>query len=102
MRPLKLRQDRRREKRHSVTGVARMAQRTCIILGTDEPTVHPCKILTASDQGYSISLTPMPKLEIGDEFVFEHTDRTQYLVRVCWLSEHEAGLKIVDPDQTTR
>jgi hypothetical protein len=43
-------------------------------------------------------LTP----EIGDEFVLEHTDRTQRRVRVCWATEYEAGLKIVQPDQTMR
>ena len=102
MRLPNLRQERRREMRRTVTGIALRVQRTRVILGAGEPTVHPCKILNASDHGYCVSLNPMPKLEIGDELILEHTDRTQCRVRVCWMSTYEAGLKVVEPGPTTR
>jgi hypothetical protein len=86
-------EDQRGEARRPVRGVARMAQRTSIILGDDERNVYPCKILDASDGGYRISLKPMPKLEVGSEILFEHTDRSRQRFSVCWVSECEAGLK---------
>jgi hypothetical protein len=94
--------EQRREHRRPVTGLARMAQRTRIILGADEQVVQQCKILDASDNGYRIGSKPMPKLEIGNEFILEHTDGSRRRVCVCWVSEHEVGLKVVDPDQDKR
>ena len=64
--------------------------------------VQPCKILDASNSGFRIALKPMPKLEIGDEIILEHTDGTQQRVCVCWVSAHEVGLKVVAPDQPAR
>ncbi len=89
-------EEQRREARRPVTGLARMAQRTSIILGDGEQDVYPCKILDASDRGYRLSVRPMPKLEIGRELLFEHTDKTRQRFFVCWLSEYEVGLKVVE------
>jgi hypothetical protein len=94
--------EQRSEKRRPITGVARLAQRTRVILGGDEERVQPCKILDASNSGFRIALKPMPKLEIGDEIILEHTDGTQQRVCVCWVSAHEVGLKVVAPDQPAR
>jgi hypothetical protein len=89
-------EDQRREARRLITGIARMAQRTSIILGDDERNVYPCKILDASDSGYRISLKPMPKLEVGSEIFFEHTDKSRQRFSVCWVSEYEVGLKLAE------
>jgi hypothetical protein len=91
--------EQRRERRRPVVGLARMAQRTRIILGADGQVVLPCKILDASDNGYRIALKPMPKLEIGNELLLEHTDGSRRRVCVCWVAEHEVGLEIAAPDQ---
>lgn len=88
-------EEQRRETRRLVTGVARMAQRTYLILGEDEQTIYPCKILDASDSGYRIAMKPMPKLEIGSEVLFEHTDKTRQRFSICWVSEYDVGLKVV-------
>ncbi len=93
-------EEQRRETRRPVTGVARMAQRTSIILGEDERNVYPCKILDASNNGYRIAIKPMPKLEVGSEVIFEQTDKTRQRFCVCWVSKHEAGLKSVSEEFT--
>ncbi|HTJ89860.1 MAG TPA: hypothetical protein VL356_06750 [Acidocella sp.] len=89
-------EDQRREARRPVRGIARMAQRTSILLGDDERNVHPCKVLDASDSGYRISLKPMPKLEVGSEILLEHSDKSRQRLAVCWVSDYEAGLKVAE------
>ena len=89
-------EEQRREPRRPVTGIARMAQRTSIILGEDGKSVYPCKILDASDKGYRVSVRPMPKLEVGREVLFEHTDKSRQRFYVCWVSAHELGLKLAE------
>jgi hypothetical protein len=87
-------EEQRREPRRLIAGIARMAQRTSIILGDVQQNVYPCKILDASAGGYRISLKPMPKLEVGSEVLFEHTDKSRQRLNVCWVSEYEVGLKL--------
>ena len=89
-------EEQRRETRRPITGLARMAQRTHILLGDNEENAYPCKILDASNSGFRIAIKPMPKLEIGSEVVLEHTDKTRQRLSVCWLSAYEAGLKAVE------
>jgi hypothetical protein len=87
--------EQRRETRRPVTGVARIAQRTFMILGEEEnESTHPCKILDASDSGYRIGLKPMPKLEIGSEVTLEYTDKTRKKFCVRWVTAHEVGLQM--------
>ena len=102
MKPPEQWDEQRGEKRRPITGVARLAQRTRVILGGEEGRGSTCKILDASNSGFRIALKPMPKLEIGDEIILEHTDGTRQRVCVCWVSAHEVGLKVVAPDKPAR
>ena len=92
-------EEQRGEKRRPITGVARLAQRTRVILGGEEGRGQACKILDASNSGYRITLKPMPRLELGNEIILEHTDGMRQRACVCWVSEYEVGLKVVVPDQ---
>jgi hypothetical protein len=76
-------------------GVARMAQRTFMILGEEgNESTHPCKILDASNSGYRIGLNPMPKLEVGTEVTLEYTDKTRKKFCVRWVTIDEVGLQL--------
>ncbi|WP_325396876.1 hypothetical protein [Acidocella sp.] len=87
--------EQRRETRRLVAGVARMAQRTFLILGEDEQSSYPCKILDASDNGYRIGLRPMPTLTVGNEVTLEYTDKTRRKFYIRWIAAHEIGLQAV-------
>ena len=87
--------EQRSETRRPVTGIARIAQRTFMILGEEEnESSHPCKILDASDSGYRIGLRPMPKLDVGNEVTLEYTDKTRKKFCVRWVTAYEVGLQI--------
>jgi len=84
----------RREQRRPVVGLARMMQKTRLILDEAGQDVLACKILDASDHGYRVGLTQARKIE--GEITLEHTDGSQRRVRVCWARGNELGLEIVE------
>jgi hypothetical protein len=83
----------RREPRRVLTGIARLAQRTRVILDADEQDTQACKILDSSDSGYRIALTTERQIE--GEIILEHTDGSRRRVRVRWVSGREVGLEII-------
>jgi hypothetical protein len=94
--------EQRRETRRPIMGVARMAQRTFMILEEQgNESAHHCKILDASDSGYRIGLTPMPKLEIGSEVTLEYTDKTRKKFYVRWVTVHEVGLQLAEDKESS-
>jgi hypothetical protein len=85
--------NKRHHARTEITGLARMAQRTkLVLLDRDHPPI-PCKILDASAGGYRVSVaTPVPT---DAQLALEHTDGKRVLVDIAWTENNTLGLKII-------
>jgi len=88
--------NKRHFSRTSITGIARTAQRTkLIVLDREHPPI-PCKILDASAGGYRVSVqAPVPA---GALLALEHTDGKRRPVLIAWTGDHELGLRIVEEE----
>jgi hypothetical protein len=88
--------DKRHYPRVTITGMARMAQRSRLVrLDRDEPPI-PCKILDASPAGYRVAVaSPAP---FGAQLALEHIDGKRLPVQIVWAAQNNLGLKIIDAE----
>jgi hypothetical protein len=88
-----------RDSRRPITGVARLAQRTRLLLDDEARTALGCTICDASEAGFRVALTKgqlVPEtLAVDCEIVLEHSDKSRLVVRVRWVREPEIGLEVV-------
>ena len=88
-----------RDSRRPITGVARLAQRTRLLLNDEAQTALGCVICDASEAGFRVALNrgqAVPEgLAADAEIVLEHSDKSRLVVRVRWVRPPEIGLEVV-------
>jgi hypothetical protein len=88
--------DQRHYPRVTITGMARIAQRSRLVrLDRDEPPIQ-CKILDASAGGYRVAVaTDVP---FDAALALEHTDGKRLHVQIVWAAANNLGLRIIEPE----
>jgi hypothetical protein len=85
--------------RKTITGIARQAQKTKILPHARHEDGLACLIIDVSRNGYRVALKGNRSAEglvhVGQEVVFELTDRTWLTVAVRWVRGCEIGFEIV-------